>query len=183
MSPLIGIGLSAVSLFIRWRLPSIAKPVASFGAGAAVALVAVGAFLPTSHLYIQVPWLICGALAGLSADLVQDKIRFRLQTLPEADDQDKPLEAIHGRVFRNERVVLDGKSYTGCTFQSCTLVFNGGKTALVGNDLQGVAFASDDPKIEGSWHIFQALGYIRAQAFLPDDLKGRPPGWGLRLAP
>lgn len=36
------------------------------------------------------------------------------------------LEHIRDKHFTNERVEIDGKRFTSCTFQNCTLVFAGG---------------------------------------------------------
>lgn len=36
------------------------------------------------------------------------------------------LEHIRDRHFKNERVEIDGKRFTSCTFESCSLVYAGG---------------------------------------------------------
>jgi len=32
---------------------------------------------------------------------------------------------IKGKVFKNETIILDGKTFVGCTFHSCELVYQG----------------------------------------------------------
>mgnify|MGYP006279649551 CR=1 FL=1 len=36
-------------------------------------------------------------------------------------------EEVSGQSFSSERVVLDGKHFVDCTFESCTLVYKGGR--------------------------------------------------------
>lgn len=69
---------------------------------------------------------------------------------------------IIGKTFINERVLLDGHSYTNCTFQNVRLIYNG--TApfdLVNITFKGAVIASDKPKIQGLLLIFKELKFFR----------------------
>jgi hypothetical protein len=38
------------------------------------------------------------------------------------------LEPVRGRRFRNESIEIDGKRFTDCTFDGCSLIYSGGDT-------------------------------------------------------
>ena len=74
-----------------------------------------------------------------------------------------PLIAINGKFFANERVVLDGKSHTGCTFEACTLVYNGSENVGFNHNklVPPIAISSDDPKIEMAMLLLHDLGLLK----------------------
>jgi hypothetical protein len=45
--------------------------------------------------------------------------------MSEENFGDIPLQGVNDKLFLNETVILDGKSYADCTFQNVTFVFNG----------------------------------------------------------
>lgn len=81
----------------------------------------------------------------------------------EIDVQDAPLVAVHGDFFANQRVILDGKSHTNCTFEACTLVYNGSKAfRFSGNTLRmPIAIMSDNPEIERMMYLLHQLDLMK----------------------
>ena len=76
-------------------------------------------------------------------------------------------ESVLNKTFRNERVVLDGKSFSGCTFQNVTFEYNG--TApfdLVKNNIYG-SYILDSKNDE----ILLLLRFLKEFRYLKDDIK------------
>ncbi|HLW82059.1 MAG TPA: hypothetical protein VKS20_08465 [Candidatus Acidoferrales bacterium] len=72
------------------------------------------------------------------------------------------LQRIENKVFENEFVEFDGKSFHGCTFKNCVIHYSGG-IFEVGN---GVTFPNSKITISGaaknSALFFESLGLIPA---------------------
>lgn len=77
------------------------------------------------------------------------------QTVKEAKfikwpDPYKPISVI-GKTFQNERVPLDGYSYSRCTFYNVSFVYNGTTTLQFTNcTVKGFTVRSDNPAVEGA---------------------------------
>lgn len=67
---------------------------------------------------------------------------------------------VSGRTFRNEKVLLDGYRYEGCTFINCTLIYNGGAGELRNNKFDAPIIESDVPEIEKMIFLLNELGYV-----------------------
>ena len=79
---------------------------------------------------------------------------------------------VTGKRFRNERVPLDGFSYTGCDFVNVTFVYNGTTPIQLSNNrISGFWVGSDNVAISGTWMLAAGLGLIRQ-----DILLNMPPG-------
>ena len=64
------------------------------------------------------------------------------------------LERVEGQVFRQERVDLDEKSFHNCTFDKCTLAYQGGRLEFVNNTITGpINFDTDSAEI-GRFFMF-----------------------------
>ncbi len=75
-------------------------------------------------------------------------------------DPYRPITVI-GKIFRNERVVLDGHSYAHCTFANVTFVYNGTTPVqLSNNHIQGCWVTSDTPAVIGAWALLRGLGFV-----------------------
>lgn len=51
------------------------------------------------------------------------------------EDEEILMETIEGQTFENQRVVLDGVQYNGCTFKNCSLIILGGEFGLANNTI------------------------------------------------
>jgi hypothetical protein len=71
-----------------------------------------------------------------------------------------PLEHVRDRAFKNERVEIDGKRFTSCTFHSCALVYAGGDTEFGA----GCSVENCRPEFSGSARrtvlLLHALGLL-----------------------
>jgi hypothetical protein len=69
-------------------------------------------------------------------------------------------ELVSGKTFRNERVILDAHSYSRCTFENITFVYNGTTPIQLNNNtFSGTRrFASDNQSVTGAWLLFIGMG-------------------------
>jgi hypothetical protein len=74
----------------------------------------------------------------------------------------RPISVV-GKVFRNERVALDGKFYSRCTFENVTFVYNGTTTIQFSDNkvVGSVWYASDNPAVLGTLGWMRGFGAIK----------------------
>lgn len=66
-------------------------------------------------------------------------------------DPYKPISVVN-KTFRNEKVVLDGHSYSNCKFYNVTFVYNGTTTIIFSNnEVYGAFLSSDNPAVNGAF--------------------------------
>jgi len=69
--------------------------------------------------------------------------------------------SVVGKTFRNEKVVLDGYSYSNCKFYNVTFVYNGTTSIqLSNNEIHGAWLASDNPAVIGSFILMLSFKSI-----------------------
>jgi hypothetical protein len=79
--------------------------------------------------------------------------------------------------FFNTKVLLDGHSYTQCTFENVTFVYNGtaifqlSRNKMVGS----MMFTSDNPAVEGTFLLLQGLGILPADFRVEHIVEGGIP--------
>jgi hypothetical protein len=79
---------------------------------------------------------------------------------------------VMGKHFANERVLLDGFSYSNCVFTNVTFVYNGTTAVQFShNEVHGFRVASDNAAVEGSLMFARGFGLLKEEIEL--DL---PPG-------
>jgi archaellum component FlaF (FlaF/FlaG flagellin family) len=77
-------------------------------------------------------------------------------------DPYQPITVV-GKTFLNEKVPLDGYSYTHCTFNNVTFTYNGTTTIQVSDStIKGFTIKSDNPAVEGAILLTAALYGLRA---------------------
>jgi hypothetical protein len=84
-------------------------------------------------------------------------------------------ETVSNKLFLNERVILDGKSFIDCEFHNVTLVYNG--TApfdLMHSKFYGVFLASDSLGMQGMAKLMYELKFLRVPIFV-DGKPSAPP--------
>lgn len=71
--------------------------------------------------------------------------------------------SVVGKAFRNERVILDGKSYSHCIFENVTFVYNGTTTIQFSNNkiLGSAWYASDNPAVLGTLGWMRGFGLVK----------------------
>jgi hypothetical protein len=78
-----------------------------------------------------------------------------------------PKKVVTCKIFENERVVIDGKSFLDCEFKNVTLVYNGSATfELNGCNFEGLSIGSDDLGIQSMLVLLAATGNLKAPIFL-----------------
>ncbi len=79
-----------------------------------------------------------------------------------------------GKTFINETVVLDGHSFSNCTFKNVKFVYNGeAPFDLVGNTIEGkVIVATERPNMHLQTVLFQHFGMLKAG--IPIEIYERP---------
>lgn len=87
--------------------------------------------------------------------------------------------AINGRTFRNERVALDGNSFTNCTFINVSLEYNGTAPVQVINSgfFGSIVLVTSNPAVIGAWAAFTGVGFAKPEAkvFGPEAESIQPP--------
>jgi hypothetical protein len=80
---------------------------------------------------------------------VDDKIHFI-----KFEDPYRPIVVV-GKIFTNEKVVLDGYSYSNCTFENVTFVFNGMTPVTMINSKIGglITLKTDNPSVNVKWLV------------------------------
>jgi hypothetical protein len=71
-----------------------------------------------------------------------------------------------GKTFRNEQVLLDGRSFIQCKFINVTFVYKGEKPFDLrpGNEIQGNHnITADSPQLQGLVKLMHQLGYIKPE--------------------
>ncbi len=147
----------------------------------------VGTFLDTGWgtlTSVTVGTVIIGysILRGLALSQQSSRDRFSATgivesgpILPDTAKWPTPYAPISvvGRTFRNERVVLDGYSYTACEFHNVTFMYNG-TTAIQFNNNKvdgSTQYATDSPSVSG------AILWMRGFGLLKEDVPIHlPPG-------
>lgn len=71
--------------------------------------------------------------------------------------------SIIGKTYRNERVVLDGYSYSNCEFYNVTFVYNGTTPIQLSNNkvLGGMVLASDNQAVTGALMMATGFGLMK----------------------
>ncbi len=74
-----------------------------------------------------------------------------------------PAELIARKTFENQEVLLDGKTYTDCTFIHVTFVYNGTSVvSFIHNSLQGpIVVRSDNPAVKGTFGLMKGFGALK----------------------
>jgi hypothetical protein len=100
-------------------------------------------------------FLLGGAIALLIAYLLRPKPGYK-----------RARSAIKRRIeyesFLNQKIELDGRAYTGCTFTNVTFVYNGGAMLFENNILNGINSARSDMREVDNFVIF-----LGAMKFIP----------------
>jgi hypothetical protein len=74
----------------------------------------------------------------------------------------KKLTEVRGKVFVNEKVLLDGYHYTFCRFQNVTFIYNGvAPTALDNNEIAGYNVQTDNPALLQNTTLLKGLGMLK----------------------
>jgi hypothetical protein len=89
--------------------------------------------------------------------------RVRAHTPPEQ------LERVSGKIFHNERVVVDGRAFVGCEFHNVTLEFNGDRFSMLNCKFDGFSLASSNEDIDAAWMLVHDLGLTK----IPMLVEGR----------
>lgn len=101
--------------------------------------------------------------SGLSAEQVKAGVelikRQQAKAFPSAEGTN--FTQVRGKTFRNERVLLDGFDYEGCTFENVTLVYNGGAGRMHNNKVAGFIITSDVPEIHSAITLLFNLGLLK----------------------
>jgi hypothetical protein len=145
-----------------WSVSTIAA-IALFG-GFGIAVLYYGGTISTLRERVQ---YYQDRLQGAPPDQVKaamDVIRTQKEA---AATVQKPLTTVTGKLFKNERVMLDGFKYTRCTFENVTLVYNGGNGEFAYNTVRGFMLASDVPQINYVMKMLFDLGFLKVP--LVDD--------------
>jgi hypothetical protein len=151
------IALGALAAIIS-ALPSLGVDVRIFGRGKVVkATVEVG--IPKWRWWLVVA-IASLALIASSINLYRNSHRDALH-FPVRDK-----EKIYGKMFRNEKVLLDGKSFEKVTFENVTYLVNG--TApfdLVNCTFSGsIQISTDSDSVASGLLLSKELGLIRQDA-------------------
>jgi hypothetical protein len=82
--------------------------------------------------------------------------------------------AVVGKTFRNEKVPLDGYSYSNCVFDNVKLIYNGTTAAQINNSkvTGALVISSDNMAVEGVMLLLGGIGYLKPGV----DLSHMPPG-------
>lgn len=82
-------------------------------------------------------------------------------------------EIVRNKHFMNREVVLDAALYKGCTFQNCTLIYNGHEVVgLEHCTFNGFSFKSKSPEITRAIYLLSQLGLLKIP-FIDQDGKVR----------
>jgi hypothetical protein len=107
----------------------------------------------------QLGYWIFGAVVGFAAGAWLDSIFGPTHKWRGT----KELKLIRNRRFANEQVPVDGYKYFECTFQNCTLNYNGTTRPDISHcTFEGsMGFSSSNEGIEAAWLLLHALGATR----------------------
>jgi hypothetical protein len=78
----------------------------------------------------------------------------------ETDAIEQEWQNFTGRTFRNEVVMLDYRSYIGCTFYNVTFVYDGGPTRLERNEIHGAMIRSKNSEINSAIQLLHEFGFL-----------------------
>jgi hypothetical protein len=106
------------------------------------------------------PWFLAGAAVGICGLLLWRYFMPADKSTGRPKLSTGPLEAVHGRTFRNERVLVDGKSFTTCRFENVTLVYNGGPVNMHDCTFAGAVFDTEDILIRSYMKMLHSLGML-----------------------
>ena len=91
------------------------------------------------------------------------------------------LEPVENRVFFRERVIIDGKKFTGCTFNEVKLIYNGEPYLMQHCKFgSGLTIGSDKDSIEAFVVLLHELGFLAFPVHNPEgnvimrNTKGSP---------
>ena len=90
-----------------------------------------------------------------------------LTEAPMTSFNNGPKEVVACKIFENERVVIDGKSFLDCEFKNVTLVYNGSATYEInGCNFDGLSIGSDDLGIQAMLLLLAATGNLKTPVIL-----------------
>ncbi|GEM_PF-4787581 len=75
------------------------------------------------------------------------------------------LQLIEGKFFKNQQLHLDGKHYTGNTFEGVTIIYNGGPFRMDHNKIGGMVITTEKPEIESFVKLLNDFGYLKVPVF------------------
>jgi hypothetical protein len=74
----------------------------------------------------------------------------------------KPLDKIVDQVFRNSTIYLDGKHFIKCTFENCTLYWQGGRCRLDDITFQGIqGFRTENTTVSDTVTLLKNMNLLR----------------------
>jgi hypothetical protein len=84
-------------------------------------------------------------------------------TFPTWPETYKP-EVVNGKTFRNQEVFLDGKSYTNCTFENVTFVYDGTTPLMFNNNhmVEPLQFKTNNPSVFGTMLMIKGFGLMKS---------------------
>ena len=86
---------------------------------------------------------------------------FLLIVLPPIIERFRELEPIFNKHFKNDTLVIDGKSYMGCTFENCKLSYDGGKFIIAESHKNGsVGFTSNNDVVVRTIILLKSMGLL-----------------------
>lgn len=94
--------------------------------------------------------------------------------------ENAPLLAVHDQFFANQKVVLDGKSWTHCTFESCSLIYNGKGLNFSDNKIVGsFSIGTENPEAEKVIRLLHSMGVLKMRMRDPKGSDLEPKGFSV----
>lgn len=130
------------------------------------------------------PWVSWVSLGLLGILVISTGFLYFATKIPETttsnagklDWKSVNKKTIRNRDFRNERVVLDGKSFRHCTFENVTFEYNGvAPFDMEDNKISGsYVVASKSEPILGILIFLKEFRYLKPDIVIYDQLAGKP---------
>jgi hypothetical protein len=94
-----------------------------------------------------------------------------LSISPQHSKETKALTSVIGKSFKNQKVVLDGFSYSDCSFENITFEYSGGTFALTHNHISGgMLFSTKNEAIDAFIQLINAFGFLKIPVLGPQGV-------------
>ena len=164
----IGLGVSAVGAFARWRFPVVHRSVADGGIAAGAFLVILGALNRTDL------WVWLAAVAGLATwaswSVTQVRRLRAALAVSHPPEPRAPLTIISNKTYGFETVKIDGNRFINCTFTKTVIHWDGGEFLMEGCRANHCSFATFNATLRLQMRLLHATGLLNDQItpLLPD---------------